>query len=182
MAEGAGRGIEHSCEELLGLVEGKSQAEEIGAAGMGVFVVARRIGDGEFREGFPRRGFREKFFVGGFGGSDFDEIALRAAAAFEEHRGDRGGFEGARRIVIGKSGNEGFDFRQIGGEGIPPVVIAIVKDRAGAEDLLNASGILANDADHHVDQFVEAKGLFDDRTHGDIAGIVFGVANGNLLR
>ena len=61
-------------------------------------------------------------------------------------------------------------------------MIAVVKERAGAEDLLDTSGVLADNADDHVDEFIEAKGLFDDGAHGDVAGVVFGVANGDLLR
>ena len=60
-------------------------------------------------------------------------------------------------------------------------MIAVIEDRTAAQDLLNARGIFPGDADHHIDQLVEPKSLFDDGSHGDVAGVIFGVAYGDLF-
>ena len=44
MAKGAGCGVEEGGEELLRVIEGESEAEEIGVARVGIFFVAGRIG------------------------------------------------------------------------------------------------------------------------------------------
>jgi hypothetical protein len=88
----------------------------------------------------------------------------------------------SRWIVVREGKQELFDFGEIGSEGIPPVAIAVIEDRAGVEDLLDASGILTDHADDHVREFAEEKGLFDDGAHADVTGVVFGVANVDLLR
>ena len=116
MAERAGSGVEHGGEELLSLVEGKSEAEKIGAAGVRIFFVAGRVGFGEVGQDGPRGNFCEEFLVGCFRGRDFDEIALSTATAFEKDCGDFRGDEGTRGIIIGKAGNESLDFGQIGGK------------------------------------------------------------------
>ena len=76
---------------------------------------------------------------------------------------------------------EALDLCALGGKGVPPIAVAVVKNRAGLENLLDAHRVLSNNADHHVCEFAETKGLFDDRAHADVAGIIFSVANGNLL-
>ena len=50
VAETSRGGVEQSGEELLGAVVGESEAEEIGAARVGVFLVVRRRNGGELKE------------------------------------------------------------------------------------------------------------------------------------
>ncbi len=89
--------------------------------------------------------------------------------------------EGAGWIVVGKWGQQVFDFAGFGRERIPPVAVAVEDDAAAAEDLVDAGGVFACDADDHVDQFVEAEGLVDDGADAEVAGVLFGVAEGDLV-
>ena len=61
MLQLAGSGGEKCGEELLGLVEGERKAEEVGAAGVGVFIVAGGFAGDEVREDFPGGVFPQKF-------------------------------------------------------------------------------------------------------------------------
>ena len=60
MAEGAGA-TSSMAARVVGPVERKSQAKEIGVAGVGVFVERGGISSGKFREGFPRQVFAKSF-------------------------------------------------------------------------------------------------------------------------
>ena len=165
---------------MLGLDEGEGEAEEVGAAGVGVFVVAGGFVGGEGEEGVPGGVVGEEFSCGGVLLGDFDYVALGAAADFEEDGGGGCRGEGEGGIVVGEGGEEGGELIEGGGERVPGVAEAVVDDGAGAEDLLEAGGVFAGDADDHVDEFVELEGLFDDGADGEEAGVFFGVAERDL--
>jgi len=78
----AGSSGEECGEQRLGLVEGKGEAEEIGAAHVGVFIVAGRSRSGEVCEHVPGRVFGEEFFLRGVLASDLYYRELGAAADF----------------------------------------------------------------------------------------------------
>jgi hypothetical protein len=181
MLQFPGGGGEHCDEQRLGLVEGEGEAEEVGAAGVVVFIVPRGFARGEVCEDVPGRVFGEEFFLRGVLASDFYYCALGAAAGFEEDRSGLRGIEGAGGIVVGEGEQEAVEFCAVRLEGVPPVAVAVVDDGAAAEDLLDAGGVFAGDADDHVDEFVELEGLFDDRADADEAGVFFGVAEGDLV-
>ena len=123
----------------------------------------------------------EEFFGRGIAAREFSDAALRAATAFEKDGGSFRGIEGTRGSVIGKRREECGDFGGIGGKGIPGVAVTVVDHRAGAEDLLDAVGLFADDGDDHVDELGETKGLPDDGAHADVAGVFVGVADGDLI-
>ena len=180
MLQFAGCGGEDGGEQLLGLVEGEGEAEEVGAAGVVVFIVAGRFARGKVCEDIPGGELGEEFFLCGVLAGDFYDGALGAATGFEEGGGGLRGFEGAGGIVVGEGEQEAVEFFAAGLEGVPPVAVAVVDDGAAAEDLLDPGGVFAGDADDHVDEFVELEGLFDDGADADEAGVFFGVAEGDL--
>jgi hypothetical protein len=182
MAEGVRCNVKKSGQELLREVVLESETEKIGMARVGVFFVSRRVGGSQSEEQVPRGIFGKELFVGEIVAGELRDAALRAPTTLEK---DRGGFfwsEGEQGIGVGKRREEGGDFGGIGGEGVPRITIAIVDDSAGAEDLLEAIGIFADDADDHVDEFGQKKGLSDDGTHADVAGLFVGVAERDVLR
>ena len=111
MAKWARGDFKHGGKELLCLIEGQSETEEIRTPRMGVFFIARRADRGVIGQDLPGGSLGEEFFAGGFG-------------------------------------------RKIGGKGIPPVVIAIVEDGSGTQNLLDAGGILADHTDDHINKLV----------------------------
>jgi hypothetical protein len=46
---------------------------------------------------------------------------------------------------------------------------------------VDAGGVFAGDAYDHVDEFVEAEGLVDDGADAEVAGVLFGVAEVDLV-
>ncbi len=148
---------------------------------MSVFFVAEGFAGGEVCEDIPGRVFGEELFLRGVLSSDFCHGALRSAADFQQDAGGCFGIEWPRRIVVGEGQQEALDLFALGRERVPPIAVAVVDDRAGAQDLLDAGGVFAGDADDHVDEFVELEGLFDDGADADEAGVFFGVAEGDLV-
>lgn len=130
----------------------------------------------------PGRVFGEELFLGRFLAREFDDIALRAAANFEENGDGLCGIEGAVWVVIRKLCKEPLEFGAFGGERIPRIAVAVVDHRASAKDLLETRGILADNGDDQVQEFAELKGLFHDRAHAEIAGVFVGITDGDLLR
>src|ERR1700675_1007690 len=181
MLQFAGGGGQHCGQQLLGFVEGKGNAEEIGAAGVGVFFVAGGFSGGEACEHIPGRVLREQFLLRGILAGNLHYVALRAAANFEE---DSGGFfrlERPRWIVFGEGNQQLLDLFALGGEGVPPIAVAVVDHGAAAKNLLHPRRIFSRDAYDHVHQFVQAEGLLDTRAHAHEPGVFFGVAEGDLF-
>src|SRR5258708_18402514 len=97
----AGSSGEKCGKQRLGLIEGEGEAEEVGAASVGVFFVAGGFARGEGCEDIPGRVFGEKFLLRGVVTGNFHHGALSSTADFEE---DGGGFfrlERAPPIVVG---------------------------------------------------------------------------------
>lgn len=92
-----------------------------------------------------------------------------------------GRVEGTRGVIVGEGSEKGGDFWKVGGERVPRIAVAVVDNRAGAEDLLDARGILADNTDDHVDEFGKAEGLPDDGTHADVAGVLVGITERDLV-
>jgi hypothetical protein len=174
-------GIEEGRQKLLGQVVTEREAEEIGAAGVRVFFVPRRNGDGLLEKNVPRSVFGEQFLLTSLLATDFNDLALGAATDFEEDSNGLRGVERTRRVVVGERSEQCGDFGKVGGEAVPRVSEPVVDDRAGEEDLLNTSRVLARDTHDHVCKFGEAEDLPDDRTHADVASVFVGVANGDLV-
>src|SRR5579859_1662395 len=172
---------EHCGEQRLGLVEREGEAKEISAAGVGVFFVTRGFARGEVCEDIPGRVLGEEFFLRGVLAGNFYDSALGAAADFEEDGGGFFGLKRPRRIVVREGNQQARDLFVLGVEGGPPIAVAVVDDRAATEDLLDAGGVFACDADDHVHEFVEAKGLLHHRADADEAGVFFSVAEGDLF-
>ncbi len=181
MTDGAGGGFFHLVDEGLGIGEGQADAEEVGFALVRVFIVAAGECRDDLQQDCPGRVFAEEFFVEGFGLGDFDYGALGASTDLKEDNDGFGGIEGASGIVVGERGQERFDLGESGGDGVPPVAIAVVDNCATRENFVDAFGVFAGDADDHVGEFVEAEVLFDDRANGDEAGVFFGVADRDLI-
>ena len=122
----------------------------------------------------------KSFFLRGVVACDFYYGALRSAANFEEDGGGLFRFKRARRIVVREGNQQAFDFFLLGLEGVPPVAVAVVDDGAAAEDLVDAGGVFAGDADDHVHQFEELEGLLEDGADAHVPGVFVGVAEGDL--
>jgi len=181
VAKRARGGVEEGRQELLGAIVGKGEPEEVGAARVGILFVTRRIAGGEMHQQIPRRVFAEEFFRRSILAGDFHHTALCAATAFQKNGDGLSGMEGARGIVVGEGSEKRVDFGEVGGEGVPGVAVPVIDDGAGAEDLLDADGIFADNADDHVDEFVETEDLFHNGTHAHIAGVFVGVAKRDLV-
>lgn len=166
----------------MSLVGGNHDAEEIGVTRVGVLLVMGRIGCSEVYQHIPSGSFAEELLLSRICRGDFDYVALCAPAGFQKDGCCTKRIKRTGWIVLRKGKEELIDFGEIRGERFPPVTITVVKNSASAEDLLDADSIFADHPDDHVGQFVGAKGLVYDRAHGDIASIVFGIVNGNLLR
>jgi len=122
----ARRSGEDCGEQLLCLIEGEREAEEVGAADVGVFFVARGFARGEGCEDIPGRVFGEKFLLRGVVTGNFHHGALSSTADFEE---DGGGFfrlERARRIVVGEGNQEARNLLPIRRQRVPPIAVAVV--------------------------------------------------------
>jgi hypothetical protein len=165
---------------LLGLVEGEGEAEEVGAARVSVFFVAGGSGRSEVCEDVPGRVLGEEFLLRGILTGNFDYRALRAAADFKEDGSSLIGFESARGFVIGEGEQEALDFFGLGLEAVPRVPVAVVDDGAAAEDLVDAGGVFAGDADDYVHQFEELEGLLEDGADAHVPGVFVGIAEGDL--
>jgi len=77
-------------------------------------------------------------------------VRWAAAADFEQDGGGLFGLEEAGTDHRREGKQKAHDFFALGGEGVPPVPVAVVHNRAGAKDLLDSSGVFAGDADDHV--------------------------------
>jgi len=108
---------------------------------------------------------------------NFYHSALSPAADFEQDASCCFGIERARRIIVGEGNQKLFNLFAVGGERVPPIAVAVVDDGAGAEDLLDAGGVFAGDADDHVDKFGKPEGLLDGGAHTDESSVFFGVAD-----
>lgn len=180
MAECAWSSVKQRGEKLLGLVEGQSETEQIGFAGVGVFFVARRVYNGELKEQIPRSSPGEKFLVRGLLTSEFDDVSLCAPANFDENRGRLRRTKQPAWVVVWKFSENRLEFGEISWEWVPGITVAVIDDRAGPEDLLDASGILANDGNDEIGELVELEGLFHDRPHAEVAGVFIGIADRDL--
>jgi len=58
----------------------------------------------------------------------------------------------------------------------------MIDNRPGMQKLLDTCHIFARDAEDHVEEFIQAKRLSYERTHGYISGVFLRVANGNRFR
>jgi len=181
MTKCARSGFEHGGEKLLRSIKRQREAEKIGAAGVGIFFVARRIAGRKLGEQIPRGISGEELFLGRIAAGKFVDAALRATATFEQDHGDLTRIEGTRRVVVRKWREKRNDFGRVGRERFPGVAIAVVDDRAGVQGLLDAGGVFADYTHNHVDEFVEAEGLFDYRAHADVNGVFVGVAQRDLV-
>src|SRR5574337_1919206 len=81
------------------------------------------------------------------------------AAAFQQNRGALLGAKTSTRIGIRKTRQHGTELLGIGLEPRPPVAVEVVDDCARTENFLDASDVLAGHAEHHVNQFRQAKRL-----------------------
>ena len=168
---------------------GEGDGVEVGAAGVGIFAVARAgLGFfGEVHQDLPEAGFiaqDARDFVqraglrGGFFG-DAQGMARGRAAGFQDYFCAIGGAEGADGVGVGIFRQ---NFREGCGvwvESLPPVAEGMEDDGAGAENLLHARGIFSGDLDDHVDEFGGAEGLADQRTHAEVFGFFFRVFYGD---
>src|SRR5579864_6687988 len=91
------------------------------------------------------------------------------------------GAKSTRRVGIRKLREQRSQFIFTELETLPPITVKMKDDGAGTEDLPDTLGFLAGDAEHHVEQFVQTKGLPNDGPEAYIAGLFFGVANRNGL-
>lgn len=182
MPEGSRSGLQHLGEKLLGLIEGKSQPEEVGATCVGVFFVPRRRSCREIEKNIPWREPGEQLLFRSFLRGDLNDVPLHAATSFQEDGDGLRGLKFARGIVVGKGNKKFFDLWELRSDAVPPIAVAIVENRAGLKNLLHPGGIFSHDADDHVGEFTKTKNLFDDRTDADVAGVIFSVTKGYLLR
>ena len=58
----------------------------------------------------------------------------------------------------------------------------MIDDRPGMQELPDARRILAGNAENHVEELMQAKGLPHERPHGDVSRFFLSVANGNRFR
>ena len=176
--------------KMCDLGRGEDDGVQVGAAGVGIFAVARAgLGCfGEIHQDLPESGFvaqgAGEFLqrVAGFGDGiscDAERMARRRAAGFEDYFGAILRVEGAVGIGVGIFGENFGERGGIGIEGRPPVAEGMEDDGAGAEDLLDAGGIFSGDLDDHVNEFWGAEGLADQRAHAEIFGFFFGVFYGD---
>ena len=61
----------------------------------------------------------------------------------------------------------------------PQVAVEVIDDCPGMENLPDARGIFACDAQDHVEEFVQTKSLPYHRPHGYVSGFFFRVTGGN---
>lgn len=181
MMKGVGSRFEQGGQQTFALLTVQGDAEKIGVARVGVLSIVGRLGLSQVQKHIPRRMFGEQFLVTGLPGADFKRIGPRATPAFQKRSCYGRWIKPARRIIFRQGKKELIDFGQVRAKRVPPITIAVVENRASAQNLLHTVGVFADHADNHVGKLVKPKCLVNDRAHSHVTGIIFGIVDRNLL-
>jgi hypothetical protein len=104
------------------------------------------------------------------------------SGAFKYGVGALAGGKRPRRIGIRKVRERGGELCFACIKSRPGVPVKMIDDRPGMQQLPDASHVFARNAEDHIEQFIQAKGLPNERTHGHVSGFFLCVADGNRFR
>ena len=116
MPEATRGGVFHGADEGKGMFKGERHAEQVGFALMRIFFVTGGESGDTFQQHVPGHGIGEEFFLLRVRTRDFDHYSLRAATNFKESGYGLCWLKRARGIVVGKRGEQRFNFGEAGGE------------------------------------------------------------------
>ena len=168
--------------QRVNLLRSQRPLEEIGTPPVLIALIRGGLCAGERQQAIPEAPRAERAPARGSLAVEFEHMPRRTAGTLE-HYGDTlflaeipGG------IAVRKSIEHRGQFPGISMETLPPIPIEMKYQGSGAEDLLDATDVLARNAQHHVDQLVQAESLSHQRSHTQVFGFLLGVANGNGFR